>query len=259
MDVWDLDIESGILSRLTSDPNTDSSAAWSPDEQQLAFTSNRTGPSSIFIKGLATSDEVLLHEATEGMVVDGWTPDGKAVLARTLGRAVFVIPVEGDRRPRMIADTPYVEDELHVSPDGQWVTFNSDESGAWEVYVARFPGFTFKRQLSRGGGVQPLWRGDGRELFYLGMDSWLMSIPLSGGPTLGPGSAVRLFETNVEANANHPQYAVSPDGQRFLLLDPRAPSPQQDPPLAELAFASRVARPAPAHSLRRRMGRGAVC
>ena len=83
------------------------------------------------------------------------------------GKAVYAMPLSGDRTPRLLVDTPFVEDEVHVSPDGRWVAFNADESGRWEVYVAAFPAFTSKRQISSGGGVQPQWRADGRELFYL--------------------------------------------------------------------------------------------
>ncbi len=68
----------------------------------------------------------------------------------------------------LIFDTPQIiEDQLHVSPDGRWIAFNSDETGRWEVYVASFPEFTGKRQISNNAGVQPVWRRDSRELFYL--------------------------------------------------------------------------------------------
>jgi Tol biopolymer transport system component len=75
---------------------------------------------------------------------------------------------------RDLIDTPYAEDEVHVSPAGRWVAYNADEWGRWEVYVATFPGFTSKRQISRDGGVQPQWRRDGRELFYLSGDGSMM-------------------------------------------------------------------------------------
>ena len=77
----------------------------------------------------------------------------------------------------MLVDTPYNEDEVHVSPDGRWVAYNADESGAYEVYVARFPEFTAKRRISGHGGVQPQWSGNGRELFYLALDGSLMASP----------------------------------------------------------------------------------
>ena len=87
------------------------------------------------------------------MVVDTWTPDGQSVVVRTVGRAVYTASVHGDHTPRLLVDTPsYMEDELHLSQDGRWVAFNSDESGRWEVYVASFPGFTSKQQLSGAGG-----------------------------------------------------------------------------------------------------------
>ena len=100
-------------------------------------------------------------------MVDQWTPDGQFIIFRNVGRAVWAVPVSGDPKPRMLIDTPYVEDEVHVSPDGRWVAYNADESGRWEVFVASFPGFTAKRQISRDGGVQPQWSGNGRELFYV--------------------------------------------------------------------------------------------
>ena len=224
-DIWRLTIATGILERLTTHPAADTDPAWSPDGRRLAFTSERLGVQGIFVKDLTTGEETLLHHGDEAMVVDTWTPDGRYVIARTLGRAVFAIPVDGDRKARMLVDTPYAEDELHISPDGTWVAYNSDESGVWQVYIARFPSFADKRQISRDGGVQPLWGVDGRELFYLSPDASVMSVRMEGGPTLTPSQAVRLFGTNVEPTSQLPQYAVTPDGQRFLLLDrgPRRP------------------------------------
>ena len=86
--------------------------------------------------------------------MDQWTPNGRFIVFRTFGKAVYAVPLSGDRKPQMLIDTPYVEDEVHVSPDGRWVSFNSDESGRWEVYVAAFPTFTSKRQVSSQSSVQ---------------------------------------------------------------------------------------------------------
>jgi hypothetical protein len=77
--------------------------------------------------------------------------------------------VDGDAS-RLLLEIPYILDEVHVSPDGGLVAYNANESGRWEVYVARFPEFNSKRQVSRDGGVQPQWSGDGRELFYFAGD-----------------------------------------------------------------------------------------
>ncbi len=128
------------------------------------------------------------------------------------------MPLSGERKPRLLVDTPYIEDEVHVSPDGHWVAFHADESGRWEVDVASFPTFTSKRQVSSGGGVQPHWRQDGRELFYLGPDGSMMSVRVALGKDLTVTTPTRLFATNIAPNPFVPQYGVTADGQRFIGL-----------------------------------------
>jgi eukaryotic-like serine/threonine-protein kinase len=108
------------------------------------------------------------------------------------------VPVTGDRTPQLLIERPYIKDELRLSPPGQWVAFNSDESGRWEVYVAAFPDFTSKRQISAAGGVQPHWRGDGRELFFLGLDGSMMSARWVPGTEHAPAAPSVLFSTNIE-------------------------------------------------------------
>jgi len=156
----------------------------------------------------------------EPIVVDEWTPDGQFVLFRNMGRAVWAVPLRGDGKSVIVVDTPYDEDEIHVSPDGHWVAFNADESGRWEVYVARFPEFSSKRQISRDGGVQAQWSGDGRELFYLASDGWMVAVRITPGPEFGGSPPSRVFATRILPNPYVPQYAVTADGQRFLGLDP---------------------------------------
>ena len=127
--------------------------------------------------------------------------------------------LSGDRTPRLLTDAPFTQDEVHVSPDGRWVAFDADESGRWEVYVAAFPSFTSKRQLSNGGGVQPQWRADGRELFYLHPDGSMMSVRVDTRTELTASPPVKLFPTNISPIPDQPQYGVTRDGQRFLGLE----------------------------------------
>jgi hypothetical protein len=138
---------------------------------------------------------------------------------RTFGKAVYAMPLSGDRTPRLLADTPYIEDEVHVSPDGRSVAFEADESGRWEIYVAAFPTFTSKRQISSGGGLQPQWRGDGRELFYLAPDGSLMSVGIDARPEFTADRPVPLFTTNIAPFGGMTRYGVTADGQRFLGLE----------------------------------------
>ena len=231
-DLWNVDLTSGVVSRLTTDPYDDSDPSWSPDEQALAFSSQRSGRKGVFVKDLKTANEAPLVPSNERSALDQWTPDGRFIVYRSLRQAVgettpsgfrmsvSAMPLGGDRQPRiLLADTPYIVDEVHVSPDGRWVAFNTDESGRWEVYVASFPEFTSRRQISSAGGVEPQWRGDGRELFYLDLDRSMMAVALE--PTAGELKAstpTRLFRTNMAADAMEPQYGVTRDGKRFLGL-----------------------------------------
>ena len=218
-DLWDADVATGIFSRLTTHPGLDSDPAWSPDERALAFCSMRLGRFALFLKDLARGTEEPLVAFDDSLFLDQWTPDGRFVIARTFaGPAVYAIPLDGDRKPRLLVDIP-TGDELHVSPDGRWVAFNAPQSGRWEVYVAAFLAFTSRRQISEAGGVQPLWRADGRELFYLAPDGSMMNarVETHSGLTVSPAS--RLFSTRLAATPYVAQYAVTGDGQRFLGIE----------------------------------------
>jgi dipeptidyl aminopeptidase/acylaminoacyl peptidase len=218
-DLWTVDLATRIFSRLTTHPADDGDPAWSPDERAVAFKTGRTGPSAVFVKDLVTGKEDPLVAFPERVALDQWTPDGRFVIFRTFGKAVYAMALTGDRTPHMLVNTPFIEDEVHVSPDGRWVAFGTNESERWEVYVAAFPAFTSKRQVSSRGGVQPQWRADGRELFYLAPDGSMMSVPADARTDLTASPPVRLFATDMTPTSGTPQYAVTADGQRFLGLE----------------------------------------
>src|SRR6185369_16194513 len=105
-----------------------------------------------------------------------------------------------------------------ISPNGQWMAYVSDESGRYEVYVQSFPGGGGKRQVSTGGGTAPRWRRDGQELFYYTSDGKLVAAPVQSGETFSASAASPLFEFRAgNANSASAPYAVTGDGQRFLL------------------------------------------
>jgi hypothetical protein len=112
------------------------------------------------------------------------------------------------------------KDLATVSQDGHWVAYESDDSGRWEVYVASYPAFGGRRQVSSAGGCQPLWSRDGNELFYLTLDSKLAVVEVKGGATLEAGVPQVLFRTPVRVNPNQTEYVVTGDGQRFIFREP---------------------------------------
>jgi hypothetical protein len=106
-----------------------------------------------------------------------------------------------------------------VSPDGQWIAYTSDESGRWDVYVDRFPNPGVTR-TALGSGAQPQWRGDGRELFFVGPDNTLMAVDVTPGPELTIGAPRPLFRAPMPGNLDdfRNQYVVAKDGKRFLIV-----------------------------------------
>jgi eukaryotic-like serine/threonine-protein kinase len=219
-DLWNADLATGVFSRMTTASGEDSDPWWSPDEHSLVFTSERLGRHAPFLKDLVSGREVPLVAFDDPVYVDQWTPDGRFVIVRAEGgKRVYAVPMNGDRTPRLLLDTPYIKDEVHVSPDGRWVAFNANESGRWEVYLAAFPTFASKQQISAAGGVQPQWGADGHELFYLDPDGSMMSVRVEARIGLAVGAPSRLFLTRLFVTPNEPQYAVTADGQRFLGLE----------------------------------------
>ena len=107
-----------------------------------------------------------------------------------------------------------------MSPDGRWVAYNTFESGRWEVYIASFPDFANRRQVSNSGGAQGYWRKDGKELFYLSVGGDLTSVSIHPGASPAPGIPKLLFHTSVAVQPQLDQFAATGDGQRFLVLEP---------------------------------------
>jgi dipeptidyl aminopeptidase/acylaminoacyl peptidase len=166
-----------------------------------------------------------------------WFPDGRSLLflrqdGGKTGLNLWLLPLEGDTKPVPVLQTNFSEIQAQVSPDGRYIAYANDESGEYQIYVMSFPSKGGKSQVSKDGGMQPRWRQDGTELFYIAADGTLMTVPVSLGQTFEAGSPVRLFPTPIDgsnyfADSLH-DYAVSSDGQRFLL---NLPAPTGGNPL----------------------------
>jgi serine/threonine protein kinase/Tol biopolymer transport system component len=218
-DAWLLETTRGIFRRLTTDPAVDYFPIWSPDGSRTVFGSNRlAGAQDLYEKPIAgDAPETLLLATSEPKIPRDWSSDGRFILyqnqsAKT-GFDLWVLPLIGDRTPWAVAQTSFNENNGRFSPDGRWLAYQSNESGRTEIYVQAFPASGGKSQISTTGGTGPVWRPDGRELFYV-TSGQLMAVPVTpNGSKVDAGTPVALFPVPVGVG-----YDVSADGQRFLVV-----------------------------------------
>jgi eukaryotic-like serine/threonine-protein kinase len=221
-DVWLIDLDREVPTRVVAG-NT---PLLSPDGRTIAFTSSRDGGvSNIFVRPVAGGVDTLLVRSGEHKIVNDWSRDGQYLIyattnART-GLDLWMQPLVGDQPAAPIVATPANEFQAQLSPDGRWLAWASDESGMWEVYVQAFPGGGDKIAISTGGGSEPQWRRDGRELYYLSADVTMKAVEFAPGSPVRVKRAVTLFPAPVpgsgELYARRNHYTVTPDGQRFLI------------------------------------------
>ena len=225
-DLWILEVSRGVTSRLTFDPASDFAPVWSPDGNRIAFTSDRSGPGSIYVKPAtgAQSESLLASHATEMDPAD-WSRDGRFIAAIAAHPSqrwdIWIVPLEGGQKPYPFLSGPFAENSPRFSPDGRWMAYTSLESGRREVYIQPFPGPGGKWQVSSQGAADPAWRRDGRELYFLSTSGSMMAVDVTSGTTLELGTPRPLF-TGVafETVPTGHNYAVSADGQRFLIRKP---------------------------------------
>ncbi len=237
--VWMLDLERGTNTRLSFEAGG-GSATWSPDGKEIVFAPGGGQSSDLYRKPAngAGQGEVLFH-SDDIKTPDDWSRDGRFLIfmqrSKTTNNDLWVLPLEKDAKPTPYLNTPFSETQAQFSPDGHWVVYASNESGIKEVYVQPFPVASGgKWVVSSGGGNQPRWSRDGKELFYLTPDGTLMAVPVSAKDgTFQPGVPKPLFRAPVLGGAGGGSgvawhWDISGDGKRFLMntaLEDAASSP----------------------------------
>ncbi|HZM89403.1 MAG TPA: hypothetical protein VFF31_22970, partial [Blastocatellia bacterium] len=214
----------GAMDRFTSDPAQDIDPLWSPDGSRIVFSSDRDGPLNLYQRAVsATGGDEPLLKSDNGKSPNDWSVDGRFILYSEqdpkTGLDLWVLALSGEQKREPFLRTDFSELQGQFSPDGKWIAYASIESGRWEVYVRSFPDRGGKWPVSTNGGVQPKWRRDGKELFYISADKKLMAVAVKAdGATFEPDVPKTLFELRVPGNLAGPRnwYAVSKDG-RFLV------------------------------------------
>jgi Tol biopolymer transport system component len=225
LDVWLIDTTRAVAERVTSDESADGAPVWSPDGREIVFGSNRNGAFDLFRKSITgMGDERLWLSSSDDKAPEDWSRDGRFILyvvqKKTGTNELWALPVDERSKAFQAVPAHFAPDEGQFSPDGKWIAFRSFESGPPEIYVLPFQRTGRTLPVSAGGGSQPRWRRDGSELFYIRADGTLMVVPIlrSAGQDLEVGPATPLFRTHLaNISSPKPQYAVSQDGQRFLM------------------------------------------
>jgi Tol biopolymer transport system component len=224
-DIWSWDFARQTLSRLTTDSSFDGNPAWTPDGRRIVFASGRMGQLAVYAMAAdGSGDAARLSEGPNPETPSAVTPDGAHVVFRRdapgTGQDLLFLDLEGPHRTIPLLQSRFGERNGEVSPNGKWLVYDSNESGAYEVYVRPFPNADAGRwPISSGGGSQPLWTRDGREVIYAGIGNRLMSAAVEDGATFKAGTprvvveAPRFFGTLART------YDVSPDGKRFLIIE----------------------------------------
>ncbi|MGQ0762509.1 MAG: protein kinase domain-containing protein [Acidobacteriota bacterium] len=218
--LWVFDLEKGTGLRITS--TFSQIPVWSPDGSRLAYTA----VGGLTMKAANGSGEAETLVPGANFPAD-WSPDGRFIIFLRRGvktrRDMWALPMSGDRKEYLLLNSPFDEHSPHFSPDGRWLAYASDVTGNYEVYVQSFSADgklgADKKRVSAAGGILPVWRRDGSELFFVAADGQMMASSVkTGGPEFEFAAPKPLFKTRMMAPVlNFHEYDVSPDGQRFLI------------------------------------------
>jgi Tol biopolymer transport system component len=223
-DLWTYDLSGGVPARLTSFPGMDGAPNWSPDGSRIVFSSIRSGHPGTWMMDAHGGGERMLQASERASYPTDWSPDGRLVLARFLDPTsnfeLWSVPIDGTEKPTPFIRGPFGADGGRFSPDGRFVAYASNETGRWEIQVAPFPGPGGNWRVSTDGGTEPVWRRDGKELYFIAANGWLMAVPVRLSPSFEAGPPKPLFQLRRRepiSTFDFFNYDVTPDGQRFVV------------------------------------------
>ncbi len=224
-DIWIFDILRKTLSRLTFG-GLNRTPQWSPDGLNIAYMKRaKDGKIGIFMKPYdGSGEEVELYKGDNRLYIDQWTRDGANLIIDNLNlnanSDLVILPLKGDKKPWKYLETKLDEYEANVSPDGKWLSYLTNESGSYQVYVRSFPGKEGKWQISTDVAEEPRWSPDGKTIYYR-KNSQIISVPISTSTMFSAGIPKLLFNgfpaVNVDSGIS---YDITSDGKYFITTSP---------------------------------------
>ena len=177
-------------------------AVWSPDGKRLVYAARKAGSLDVYLRDRNSDKAEVLLDAAENEVPTSWSRVGPFVLYnradKETGMDIRVLPMEGDRTPTVYLSSQFQEHGGQFSPDGRWVSYQSNESGRYEIYIRSFPNAARRTPVSTNGGISARWSHDGSEIFYVAPDGTLMAVPVARkDDTVVVGSPVALFRAAI--------------------------------------------------------------
>ena len=236
--LWSFDLATGSARRITRGPGISGGPVWSPDGKRVAVARADGAPPKLSVRSMDENAPDELVAPAPFQAPSDWSPDGHFIAYQTSGSLgapgadVFVADLAHGRRLVPLVRSSAQELGARFSPDGNWLAYLSDQGGRAEAYVQAFQATPAPalvgtpQQISTNGATILRWRPDGKELFYISADNWLMAVSVTGKSRRGFASARRLFRLempprNLTAAGIDPGFDVSTDGQRFLIADPQ--------------------------------------
>ena len=221
-DIWLLNFERGTRTRLTFDPGSAEYPAWTPDGTKIYYASQRSGQAHIYAKlaNGAGAEETILNTSGLAEIPMDISSDGRYLAyQRTEGarRGIWILPLSGDRKPFPLVQNDFVSVVPKFSPDGKFVAYLGTETGNYEVYITPFPGGGAKWQVSEHGGNVPVWRGDGKELYYQSGNDLVAVEVREAGAGVELGNPKRLFGISPVSGPDGPYELLARDGSKFLI------------------------------------------
>lgn len=230
-DLWVLDLERQTNVRLTSDPRDEKTPVWSPDGGHVAYVSNEQGIYDLYrIAATGSGPSERVFESGDQKVVADWSSDGRYLVFSAFTPDtrddVWLLDRESGPKAIRLLSTAASEQQPRLAPNGRWLAYTSNQTGASEVYVQRLPSGAAV-PVSVGGGLEPFWRHDGGELFFVSPDNWLMTVAVDvsadADPIVRGKGPERLFELPGHCGpARCLEVSVDRAG-RFLVLTADAP------------------------------------